>query len=178
VDGSTLRWRIEHAQHLHPEDIPRFADLGVIASMQGVHATSDGPWVPEKLGEWRSETGAYVWRDLWESGAVVSNGTDVPVEDVDPIASYYSTVSRMTRTGERFYPDQALNRAQALRSYTSNNAYAGFQEADLGSLAVGKLADVTVLDRNLLDVEEDEIPGARVEMTIVNGEIRYRRGEG
>jgi len=178
VDGSTLRWRVEHAQHLHPDDIPRFADMGVIAAMQGVHATSDGPWVPEKLGEWRSETGAYVWRDLWESGAVVSNGTDVPVEDIDPLASYYSTVSRMTRTGERFYPEQALDRTEALRSYTLNNAYAAFQESELGSLSVGKLADITVLDRNVLEVAEEEITDAEVEMTIVNGEVRYRRGQG
>ena len=167
---------MEQAQHFHPDDIPRFADLRVIAAMQGVHATSDGPWVPEKLGEWRSETGAYVWRDLWESGAVVTNGTDVPVEDIDPLASYYSTVSRMTNTGERFYPAQALSRTEALRSYTLNNAYAAFQEDELGSLEVGKLADITVLDRNILEVDEEAIPGTRVEMTIVDGEIRYRRG--
>ncbi|MEJ2540188.1 MAG: amidohydrolase [Gemmatimonadota bacterium] len=174
-DGSTLRWRVEHAQHLHPDDIPRFAEMGVIASMQGVHATSDGPWVPEKLGDWRAETGAYVWRDLWDSGAMVTNGTDVPVEDIDPLSSYYSTVSRMTNTGERFYPDQALSRTEALRSYTLNNAWAAFQEADLGSLEVGKLADITVLDRNILEVPEEELPRTEVEMTIVDGEIRYRR---
>ncbi|HSM03297.1 MAG TPA: amidohydrolase [Longimicrobiales bacterium] len=174
-DGSALRWRVEHAQHLHPDDIGRFADMGVIASMQGVHATSDGPWVPEKLGDWRSETGAYVWRDLWDSGAIVTNGTDVPVEAIDPLASYYSTVSRMTNTGERFYPDQALTREEALRTYTLNNAYASFMEDELGSLSVGKLADITVLDRNLLEVPEEEIPGLQVEMTIVDGEVRYTR---
>lgn len=178
VDGSSLRWRVEHAQHLHPDDIGRFAGMEVIASMQGVHATSDGPWVPEKLGDWRAETGAYVWRDLWDSGAIVTNGTDVPVENIDPIASYYSTVSRMTNTGERFYPDQALDRMEALRSYTLNNAYAAFQEDELGSLSVGKLADITVLDRDILEIPEEEIPAATVEMTIVDGEIRYRRGEG
>jgi hypothetical protein len=176
-DGSELRWRVEHAQHLHPDDIGRFAEMGVIAAMQGVHATSDGPWVPEKLGEWRSETGAYMWRDLWDSGAIVSNGTDVPVEDIDPLASYYSTVSRMTNTGERFYPDQALTREEALRSYTLNNAYASFQEEELGSLSVGKLADITVLDRNILEVPEEEIPRTRVEMTIVDGEIRFTRSD-
>ena len=176
-DGSGLRWRVEHAQHLHPDDIGRFAEMGVIAAMQGVHATSDGPWVPEKLGEWRSETGAYVWRDLWDSGAIISNGTDVPVEDIDPLASYYSTVSRMTNTGERFYPDQALTREEALRSYTLNNAYASFMEEELGSLSVGKLADITVLDRNILEVPEEEIPGTVVEMTIVDGEIRYSRSD-
>lgn len=178
VDGSGLRWRIEHAQHLHPDDIPRFASMGVIAAMQGVHATSDGPWVPEKLGDWRAETGAYMWRTLWDSGTVIANGTDVPVEAIDPIASYYSTVSRMTNTGERFYPAQALTREEALRSYTLNNAWAAFQEDELGSLTVGKRGDVTVLDLDILTVAEEEIPGAQVEMTVVGGEVRYRRPAG
>ena len=176
VDGSDLRWRVEHAQHLHPEDIPRFAEMGVIAAMQGVHATSDGPWVPGKLGDWRAETGAYMWRDLWDSGTVISNGTDVPVEDIDPIASYYSTITRLMNNGERFYPAQSLTRMEALRSYTLNNAYAAFQEDELGSLEPGKRADITVLDRDILTVAEDEIPVTQVEMTIVDGEIRYRRG--
>ena len=173
VDGSGLRWRIEHAQHLHPEDIPRFAEMGVIAAMQGVHATSDGPWVEEKLGQWRAETGAYMWRELWDSGAVIANGTDVPVEAIDPIASYYSTVTRMTSTGEPFYPDQSLTRMEALKSYTLNNAYAAYQEDQLGSLTVGKWGDITVLDRDLLTVPVEEIPDTRVLMTIVGGEIRY-----
>lgn len=176
VDGSELRWRIEHAQHLHPEDIPRFADMGVIAAMQGVHATSDGPWVHGKLGEWRAETGAYMWRDLWDSGAVIANGTDVPVEDISPIASYYSTVTRMTNTGEPFYPAQALTRMEALKSYTLNNAYAAFQESEMGSLEVGKRADITVLDRDILTVPAEEIPATQVVMTIVDGEVRYRAG--
>ncbi|MDT8342493.1 MAG: amidohydrolase [Longimicrobiales bacterium] len=175
VDGSALRWRVEHAQHLHPDDIPRFAEMGVIAAMQGVHATSDGPWVPQKLGDWRAETGAYMWRTLWDLGTVIANGTDVPVEDISPIASYYSTVSRMTGTGERFYPDEALTRMEALRSYTVNNAYAAFQEDELGSLTVGKRADITVLDRDILTLPEAEIPQARADLTIVDGEIRYRR---
>jgi predicted amidohydrolase YtcJ len=174
ANGEELRWRIEHAQHLHPDDIPRFAELGVIAAMQGVHATSDGPWVPEKLGDWRAETGAYMWRDLWDLGVLISNGTDVPVEDIDPIASYYSTVSRMTNTGERFYPGQSLTRMEALESYTINNAIASFQEDEVGTLTVGKRADITVLDQDLLTVEEERIPDTRVVMTIVDGEIRYR----
>ncbi|UCC27054.1 MAG: amidohydrolase [Gemmatimonadales bacterium] len=177
VDGSGMRWRIEHAQHLHPDDIGRFSEMGVIAAMQGVHATSDGPWVEEKLGEWRAETGAYMWRDLWDSGVVIANGTDVPVEAIDPLASYYSTVSRMTSTGEPFYPGQALTRLEALRSYTLNNAYAAFQEEELGSLAPGKLADITVLDRDILTVPVDEISRTEVVMTIVDGVIRYRAQE-
>lgn len=174
-DGESLRWRIEHAQHLHPEDIPRFSRMGVIAAMQGVHATSDGPWVEEKLGEWRAETGAYMWRELWDSGVVIANGTDVPVEAIDPIQSYYSTVSRMTNTGERFYPAQALERMEALKSYTLNNAYAAFMEDEVGSITPGKRADITVLDRDILEIPEEEIPSARVELTILDGEVAYRR---
>jgi predicted amidohydrolase YtcJ len=175
VSGEGLRWRIEHAQHLHPGDIPRFAELGVIASMQGVHATSDGPWVPEKLGEWRSRTGAYMWRDLWDSGAIVTNGTDVPVEPISPIASYYSMVSRMMNTGERFYPDQALERVEALRAYTIHAAYSAFQDEVMGSLTPGKYGDLVVLDRNLLTVPEEEIPQTRVDLTVLGGEVVYRR---
>src|SRR6188472_302301 len=100
-----LRWRIEHAQHLSPQDIPRFGQLGVIASMQGIHCTSDAPYVLERLGPQRAEEGAYVWQKLMKSGAVVSNGTDAPVEDVDPIANYYATVTRKTKGGNVFYAD-------------------------------------------------------------------------
>jgi hypothetical protein len=176
ADGDTLRWRIEHAQHLHPDDIPRFAEMGVIASMQGVHATSDGPWVEAKLGEWRSRTGAYVWRTLWDSGATVTNGTDTPVEDVSPLASYHSTVTRMTSTGSPFYPDQALTRMEALRSYTINNAWAGFMEGSLGSLTPGKHADIVVLSQDILTIPDADLPTTEVDMTILGGEIRYRRG--
>lgn len=178
ISGDTLRWRIEHAQHLHPDDIPRFAELGVIPSMQGVHATSDGPWVPEKLGDWRSETGAYMWRALWDTGAPVTNGTDVPVEPISPIASYYSMVSRMMNTGERFYPGQALTRMESLKAYTLNAAYSAFQEDVMGSITPGKYADLAILDRDILTIPEEEIPEARVDMTILGGEVVYRRGEG
>jgi predicted amidohydrolase YtcJ len=170
------RWRIEHAQHLSEADIPRFAQLGVIASMQGVHATSDGPWVEPKLGAARTEEGAYVWQKLMQSGAIIMNGTDAPVEDVDPIASYYSTVSRRMNNGEVFYPEQRMSRMEALRSYTINSAYGAFEEASKGSLEVGKLADVTVLSQNLLTVEENRIPDTEVLYTIVGGEVRFRAG--
>jgi predicted amidohydrolase YtcJ len=175
VQSDDLRWRVEHAQHLHPDDIPRFGALGIIASMQGVHATSDGPWVEPRLGAKRAEEGAYVWQKLMRSGAVVTNGTDAPVEDVDPIASYYATVSRMMNTGERFYPDQRMTRIEALKSYTLANAYAAFEEDLKGSLSVGKLGDVTVLSRDILEIAEEEIPETRVDFTIVGGEVRYRR---
>ncbi|MDH3270551.1 MAG: amidohydrolase [Gemmatimonadota bacterium] len=168
-----LRWRIEHAQHLHPDDIPRFAELGVIASMQGVHATSDGPWVEPKLGEERTRQGAYAWRKLVDSGAVIVNGTDAPVEDVDPIPSYYATVSRMMATGQKFTPEQALDRMEALRSYTINGAYGAFEEDIKGSLAVGKLADVTVLSQDILTIDESAIPDTEVVYTIVGGEVVY-----
>ena len=169
------RWRIEHAQHLHPEDVPRFADLGVIASMQAVHCTSDGPWVPDRLGDERAAEGAYVWRKLIDSGAVVTNGTDAPVEDVDPIASFHAAVSRRMANGELFEPHQRMTREEALRSYTLDAAYSAFEEDQKGSLEVGKLADVTVLSRDILAVPEEEIPGTEVVYTIVGGRVAYRQ---
>ncbi len=174
-EGSDLRWRIEHAQHLSADDIPRFGALGVIASMQGVHATSDGPWVYRRLGEERAEEGAYVWQKLWQSGAVVTNGTDAPVEDVDPIASFYATVSRRLSDGSIFYEDQRLTREQTLVSYTINNAYAAFEEDLKGSLTPGKLADIVVLSRDILTVPEEEIRNAEVLYTIVGGDVLYEK---
>jgi predicted amidohydrolase YtcJ len=168
-----LRWRIEHAQHLHPQDIPRFGSLGVIASMQGIHCVSDGPWVPVRLGARRTAQGAYAWRSLIDSGARLANGTDVPVEDVDPIANFHALVSRKTKDGGRFYPEQRLNREEALRSYTLDNAYAAFQEETKGSLEPGKLADITVLSRDIMTIEEEQIPGTRVIYTIIGGQVAY-----
>ena len=172
-DEEDLRWRVEHAQHLHPDDIPRFGNLQVIASMQGVHATSDGPWITDRLGHERVEWGAYAWRDLMDAGAIIANGTDAPVEDVDPIASYYSSVSRMMGNGEVLTPRQKMTRMEALKSYTINNAYAGFEEDIKGSLEGGKLADITVLDRDILTIPEDDIPNIEVSYTIVGGEIMF-----
>ncbi len=168
------RWRIEHAQHLHPDDIPRFGALGVIASMQGVHATSDGPWIEAKLGPQRSEEGAYVWRDLLDSGAVIVNGTDAPVEDVDPIPSFYASVARRMADGQVLFPEQRMTRMEALRSYTIDAAYGAFEEDLKGSLEVGKLADVTVLSRDILTIDESAIPDTEVLYTIVGGEIVHR----
>ncbi len=172
-----LRWRIEHAQHLSPEDVPRFSELGVIASMQGVHCTSDGPWVPDRIGDRRAAEGAYVWRSLLESGVTIINGTDVPVEDIDPIASFYSTVSRRMNNGELFYPDQRMTRDEALRSYTLSGAYAAFEEDLKGSIEPGKLADIVVLSQDIMTVPDDEILATRVDTTILGGEVRYRRSE-
>jgi hypothetical protein len=177
-DPTGQRWRIEHSQHLHPTDIPRFGQLGVIASMQAVHCTSDGPWVPKRLGEKRSREGAYVWQSLWQSGAVVTNGTDAPVEDVDPLPSFYASVTRRLSDGTVFYPDQRLTRKQALQAYTINNAYAAFQEDRLGSLEPGKWADIVVLSKDIMTVPEEEILDASVVVTIVGGKIVYERGGG
>ena len=168
-----LRWRIEHAQHIHPDDIPRFGSLGVIPSMQGVHATSDAPWVFRRLGEERAQSGAYRWQTLWQTGAVVTNGTDAPVEDIDPIASYYSTVTRVLSDGSMFYPEERLSREQALQSYTLNNAYAAFEEDIKGSLTPGKLADITVLSKDILTIPDEEILSTMVLYTIVGGVVKY-----
>lgn len=175
ADNDDLRWRIEHSQHVDPVDLPRFADLGVIASMQGIHCTSDALWVYRRLGEERARTGAYMWQTLWQSGVVVTNGTDVPVENINPIASYYATVSRKLADGSVFFPDERLSREQALQSYTLNNAYAAFEDDVKGSLEVGKLADIAVLSIDILTVEEHLIPDARVDMTIVGGKILFER---
>ena len=170
---TNVRWRIEHAQHLNAADIPRFGKLGVIAAMQGVHCTSDAPYVITRLGEQRAAEGAYAWRKLIDSGAIVGNGTDAPVEDVDPIASFYATVTRRTKDGSTFYPDERLTRMEALQTYTINNAYAAFEEEQKGSLVKGKLADITILSKNILTVPDEEIKDARVIYTIVGGKIAY-----
>jgi predicted amidohydrolase YtcJ len=172
-DKKDVRWRIEHAQHLSLADIPRFGRLGVIASMQGIHCTSDAVFVPARLGAKRSEEGAYVWQKLMKSGAVIANGTDAPVEDVDPIANFYATVTRRLADGSYFYPDQRMSREEALRSYTRNGAFAAFEEGSKGSLSVGKLADITVLSKDILTVPDDEIRSARVDYTIVGGKVLY-----
>jgi predicted amidohydrolase YtcJ len=172
---SDRRWRIEHSQHLHPDDIPRFAELGVIPSMQGIHCTSDAPYVLERLGPKRAEEGAYVWQKLMANGSIIPNGTDAPVEDVSALASYYATVSRVLKDGSVFYPDQRMSRMEALESYTINGAYASFEEDIKGTLTPGKLADITVLSKDILTVPEEEIPTAEVVYTIVGGEVKYRR---
>jgi predicted amidohydrolase YtcJ len=176
-DKRDLRWRIEHAQHIHPTDVPRFKQLGVIASMQGIHTVSDAPWIPPKLGPERTKSESYLFRSLMDLGVVVTNGTDVPVEDADPIPSFYGMVSRVTKDGSVFVPEQRVTREEALKSYTLNNAYAAFQEADLGSLTVGKLADITVFSKDIMRIPENEIPTAKVEYTVVGGKIRFQRGK-
>jgi predicted amidohydrolase YtcJ len=174
-DKKDLRWRVEHAQHLNAADIPRFGKLGVIAAMQGIHCTSDGPWVIKRLGLKRAEDGAYVWQKLMKSGAIICNGTDAPVEDVNPIACFYATVTRKMKDGALFYPDQKMSREEALRSYTYNAAYSGFEEDILGSLKPGKLADITVLSKDIMVVPDDEILTVEVLYTIVGGKVLYQK---
>jgi predicted amidohydrolase YtcJ len=145
----------------------------VVAAMQGIHCTSDAPYVLARLGERRAEEGAYVWQKLIKSGAIISNGTDAPVEDVDPIASFYATVSRRLKDGTVFYAGEKMSRAEALESYTLDAAYSGFEEKTKGSLAPGKLADIVVLSKDILSIPEEEIPSAKVVYTIVGGRILY-----
>jgi predicted amidohydrolase YtcJ len=175
-EKSDLRWRIEHAQHLSLADIPRFAQLGVIPAMQAIHCTSDAPWVLKRLGEKRAEEGAYVWRKLMAAGSIIPNGTDVPVEPIDPMSCFYAAVTRKLKDGTTFFPDQKMTREEALRSYTINGAFAGFEEDLKGSLTAGKLADITVLSRDILTCPEDDIPGTEVLYTIVGGKVLYKKG--
>lgn len=169
------RWRIEHAQHIHPADFPRFSELGVIASMQGNHATSDGPFVVARLGRKRGREESYAWRSLIDAGATVINGTDVPVEDVNPILSFHSSVTRRMHDGKAFFPEQCMTREEALRSYTLNAAFAAFEESLKGSLTTGKLADVAVLSKDILTIPAEEIPAAHVDFTIVGGVVVHER---
>ncbi|MCI0637939.1 MAG: amidohydrolase [Gemmataceae bacterium] len=169
------RWRIEHAQHLHPDDIGRFGKLGVIASMQGNHCTSDAVYVLRRLGVRRASEGAYAWQSLLKSGALICNGTDAPVEDINPIKCFYSSVTRKLANGSTFFPEQKMTRAQALRSYTLDAAYAAFEEKQKGTLTPGKLADITVLSRDILTVPDEEILRTEVWYTIVGGRVMYER---
>lgn len=171
-----LRWRIEHAQHLDTSDIPRFKKLGVIASMQAIHCTSDAPFVVKRLGVERARYGAYPWRSLLDAGAVVTNGTDAPVEDVDPIQSFYATVTRKRAdTGFEFFPEQSMTREEGIHSYTLACAYSAFEEKDKGSLQKGKLADIVVLSKDLLTCPDDEIVQTQVLMTMVGGKVLYKK---
>ena len=174
-DKTDVRWRIEHAQHLSARDIPRFGELNVIASMQTCHCTSDAPYVIKRLGEARAEEGAYVWRKLMDSGALICNGTDSPVEDVNPIKNYYAAVTRKLKDGTEFFPDQKMTRMEALKSYTINGAYAAFQEKEKGSITPGKLADFTILSQDITTVPDDEILNTEVVYTIVGGKVLYKK---
>ncbi|NKI32940.1 amidohydrolase [Croceivirga thetidis] len=172
------RFRIEHAQHLHPDDIPRFAELGVIPAMQAVHLSSDRPWAIFRLGLMRIQHGAYVWQTLLQSGVPIVNGTDAPVEPLNPIPSLYASVTRKTLKGlpeGGYEPSQKMTREQALKSYTLDAAYGAFEENIKGSIELGKLADFTIYNQDLMTVPEDELLKTEVEMTIFNGEVVYTK---
>ncbi len=168
------RWRVEHAQHVNPAEIPRFAEWHIIASMQGVHCTSDAPYVHRRLGDERARTGAYMWKAFLNAGVIVNNGTDVPVEDADPIVNFYSTVTRKSKDGTAFYPAQSMTRAEAIYSYTMANAIAQFEEKEKGSLTVGKYADIVMLSNNLLTCTDEDILNTKVMMTIIDGKVVYK----
>ncbi len=141
--------------------------------MQGVHCTSDAPWVPLRLGDRRAEEGAYVWRKLIDSGARIVNGTDAPVEDVDPLANFYSSVTRRDLNGDVFYGDQVMTRMEALASMTTDAAYAAFEEDVKGKLIPGMVADIVVLSQDILTVPDDDLPATRVEHTIIGGNVLF-----
>ncbi|TAH05285.1 MAG: amidohydrolase [Sphingobacteriales bacterium] len=168
------RWRVEHAQHVNPSEIPRFKQWSVIASMQGIHCTSDAPYVVKRLGEERAASGAYMWRAFMNAGVLVNNGTDVPVEDIDPFANFYASVTRKQKNGEAFYPAQRMTREEAIYSYTLANAIAQFEEKDKGSITVGKMADMVLLSNDLTKCADEAISSTKVMMTVVDGKILYK----
>ncbi len=175
VPTADHRFRIEHAQILHHDDVPRFAALGVIPSMQASHQTSDMYWAGTRLGEGRLY-GAYAWRSLIDAGSIVPNGSDFPVERVNPLISFHAAVSRQDAAGwppGGWHPEQRMTRDEALRSVTLWPAMAAFQEHDLGSLTAGKYADFVVLDRDVMRAAADEILAARVLATYVGGRAVY-----
>ena len=174
--GPDARWRIEHAQHIRPVDIPRFAKLGVIASMQPSHAIGDLHFAAARLGLDRL-TGAYAWKSLTDTGAVVAGGSDAPVERGDPMIEFYAAVARKdlkSLYGTGWRPEEALSRAQALKLFTANAAFARFAEKDLGTITVGKRADLTAFNVDLMTAPEADILKGKAQLTIVDGKVVYR----
>lgn len=172
------RFRIEHAQILDRADIPRFARLSVLASMQGIHCASDRPWAPQRIGEARIAEGAYAWRTLLLAGARILNGTDAPVEDLSPIQNFHASVTRAGQDGRPpggFDPEQKLARAEALRTMTLDAAYGSFAEREKGSIEIGKLADLVVLSQDILSVPDAALLQTEVLATIVGGRVLYEK---
>lgn len=171
------RFRIEHAQVLSPSDIPRFAELGVIPSMQTSHQTSDMKWAMDRLG-WTRAQGAYAWHSLLATGVIIPNGTDAPVEAVDPMIRFHSAITRQDADGwpaGGWFPAQRMTREEALESMTIWPAHAAFMDSVAGSITPGKYADFTVLDQDLMTVAPADVLAAQVVMTIMGGRIVYRR---
>jgi predicted amidohydrolase YtcJ len=174
--GGNGRHRIEHVQVVSDEDFPRFAELGVMASVQPTHATSDMPWAEARVGPDRIR-GAYAWRRLVDSGARVALGSDFPAEAVDPLRGFYAAITRQDAEGAPaggWYADQVLTRDEALRGFTIDAAYAGFMEDEVGSLEAGKRADFVVLSRDIMSVPASEVLQTRVLATFLDGEAVYR----
>jgi len=170
------RFRVEHAQCISPHDIPRFAELGVIASMQPTHATTDMRWAEDRLGTERL-AGSYAWRRILDSGARLAFGSDFPVESENPLRGIYAAVTRQNENGQPaggWLPDQRVTVETALRLFTLDAAYAAFRENDLGSLTPGKLADFTILDKDLISIPAREILETRVLLTVIGGEVVFR----
>jgi predicted amidohydrolase YtcJ len=182
VPGSRdLRMRNEHSQILDATEIPRFAKLNVIASMQATHATSDLPWAPTRLGAARVEEGGYVWQKLLKSGAIIANGSDFPVEEPNPMLGLYASITRQDPSGNPpngWQPDQRLSREETLRSFTLHAAFAAHAEKDLGSLTPGKLADLVVLSKDVMTVGPKEILSTTVRTTVIGGKVVYEAKSG
>jgi len=171
------RWRVEHAQHLRPEDIARMGRLGIIASVQPYHASDDGRWAETKIGRERCRT-TYAFRSLLDAGVLLACGSDWTVAPLDPLTGIYAAVTRQTTDGKNpggWFPEQKISLEEALRGYTRNGAYAEFAEDKKGSIAAGKLADLVVLNRNIFQIPAEEINEARVKTTIVGGTIVFQR---
>ena len=169
------RWRDEHSQIINPDDIPRFKKLGIIASMQPSHAIGDLHFAPARLGMQRLN-GAYAWQSLMKLGVPIAGGSDAPVERGEPLIEFYAAVARKDlqgRSGDGWHPEEKATREQALKMFTAWAAFAAFEEAVRGTIEVGKLADLTVFDKDLMTVPEADILKAKNLMTIVNGEIVY-----
>jgi hypothetical protein len=175
VKENNARLRIEHAQIVAIEDIPRFAELRVIPSMQAIHATSDMPWAIDRVGAERIK-GGYAWQRFLKSGSIIANGSDFPVEPVNPLWGFYAAITRQDGSGQpadAWQPDQRMSRPEALRSFTADAAYAAFEENDKGAIEKGKLADFVVLSADIMEVPPAEIPTARVVMTFIGGKAIY-----
>ncbi len=173
INPKELRWRVEHVQHLGKQDIPRFAKLGIIAAMQTIHCTSDAVFVEARLGKQRAKDGAYVWRSLLNSGAKIANGTDSPVEKLDTFANYYAAVTRKQNNGNSFFPEQKMTRIEALKSYTIDAAYSMFREKEIGSIEIGKKADLVILSQDITSIDEELIKQTKVNYTIIDGKIEF-----